>query len=41
VAKPAAVDVTVTTIAGTSAVVATDRFAYKACVVLSGLHQYP
>ena len=33
VAKPTAVDITVTTIAGTSAVVATDRFAYKACVV--------
>ena len=33
VAKPAAVDITVTTIAGTSAVVTADRFAYKACVV--------
>jgi hypothetical protein len=33
VKKPAAVDITVTTIAGTSAVVATDRFAYRACVV--------
>lgn len=33
VKKAGAVDVTVTTIAGTTAVVATDKFTYKACVV--------
>lgn len=33
VKKASAVDVTVTTIAGTTPVVATDKFAYKACVV--------
>lgn len=33
VEKPAPVDITVSTIAGTSAVTAADRFTYKACIV--------